>query len=126
MSSHGPISSASRRSSVPRSIFPPEELRAVPRLLDRPPERLPRIRPARERMQCPLEELDGPRVVPLPDRPLRVTQGDLGLVRMESLALQTTIENLRVRDAGRRLAVAVPDDLELALDSDGDRDRCLD
>src|SRR5947209_19411213 len=77
-------------------------------------------------MQCPLEELDGPRVVPLPDRPLRVTQGDLGLVRMESLALQTTIEDLRVRDAGRRLAVAVPDDLELALDADGDRARCLD
>src|SRR5207245_8882358 len=100
--------------------------RAPPPRLDPPPERRPGIRPARERMQCPREALDGPRVVPLPDRPLCVTQGDLGLVRMESLALQTTIENLRVRDAGRRLAIAVPDDLELALDAERDRDRCLD
>src|SRR5438132_13085942 len=69
-------------------------------------------------MQCPLEELDRPRVVPLPDRPLCVTQGDLGLVRVESLALQTPVEDLRVRDAGRRLPVGVADELELALDAD--------
>jgi len=104
---------------------PAEELRALPRLFDRPRERLPGVRPARERMQCPLEELDRPCVVPFPDRPLCVTQGDLGFVRVEPFALKPPVEDLRVRDAGRRLAVAVADDLELALDTDGDRVRPL-
>src|SRR3989454_10872352 len=109
-----------------RQSAPPEELRALPRLLDRPPERLAGVRPARERVERSLEVLDRAGVIPFSDRPTGVAERDVGLVRVEAFALQTGVQDLRVRDAGRRLAVRIPDDIDLVAEAGGHRARGLD
>src|SRR5207249_1135626 len=96
-----------------RQSAPPEELYPLPRLLDCPPERLAGIRPTRERVERLLEVLDRAGVIPFSDRPPGVAKRDIGLVRVESLALQTGVQDLGIGDAGRRLAVRIADDVDL-------------
>src|SRR5881396_3155223 len=77
-------------------------------------------------MEGPLEVLDRPAVVPFPDRPPRVAERDLGLVRMESLAFQPSIEDLGIRDPGRRLPGGVADGVDVATEADRHRARGFD
>src|SRR5207245_4766729 len=109
-----------------RQSAPPKELHPLPRLLDRSPERLAGVRPAPERMERSLEVLDRAGVVPFSDRSPGVAERDVGLVGVESFALQTGVQDLRVRDAGRRLAVRIPDDVDLVAEAGGHRAPGLD
>src|SRR2546422_2640440 len=108
-----------------RQSTPPEELYPLPRLLDCPPERLAGISPTRERVERLLEVLDRAGVIPFSDRPPGVAKRDIGLVRVESLALQTGVQDLGIGDAGRRLAVRIADDVDLLPEARGHRARGL-
>src|SRR5207249_10824365 len=76
-------------------------------------------------MERSLEVFDRAGVIPFSDRPPGVTECDIGLVRMKSLALQTGVQDLRIGDAGRRLAVRVADDVDLVPLAGGLRARGL-
>src|SRR3989454_11930102 len=85
-----------------RQSTPPEELFPLPRLLDCPPERLAGIRPTRERVERLLEVLDRAGVIPFSDRPPGVAERDVGLVRLECLALQPGVQAFAIGDVCRR------------------------
>src|SRR6266705_6366792 len=64
--------------------------------------------------------------IALADSPARVPQGEIRIVGLESLPLQAAVQDLRVGEAGRRLAVHVAERLHLPRQSRGHRAPRLD
>src|SRR3989442_5847690 len=92
-----------------------EELHALPGQFNGLRKRLPGVRPAGKRMEGPLEVLDRACVVRLPDEPTRVADRDFRLVRLEAFRLEPAVQDFRIGEAERRLAVRVRDRLDLSL-----------
>src|SRR6266542_2318425 len=64
---------------------------AGPRLVQGPRVRLPGIRGPSERPQDPFDMVDAPSVLALADRATRVAHRGIGLVRLESFPLQSSV-----------------------------------